>query len=371
MGLIVWGRVALGRMYNVSSTLGTRLYAHHELVTTGPFALVRHPMYLGALIAGLGSVLLYRTWATVLVLAHGAVFVVRAGKEEQTLAAEFGPTWAAYCQRVPGWLPRLSPARTAPVTSAAAAAGAKSLSAATPQPTLAQYPHRARRLLRQFDAYVPRVEPQLRGRLGVDETAQVMAEARAELERLLPRTPYIGGRHNPLTWNLETSVIFLALYHVLRRQGWSDEATGRLVYDLVDGWLRTYPGWLRRLLGRWRFSSFHLASLRKGAAASQARRYPADWVYRFVPGDGQTCDWGIDYTECGILKFYASQGAGPFVRYLCPLDVPMSQAFGLGMHRSQTLAEGASCCDFRFQRGRTTAARLPWSDGLAGIQSPP
>jgi hypothetical protein len=35
------GRLTLGRMYNVSSAFGTRLYADQELVTSGPFALVR------------------------------------------------------------------------------------------------------------------------------------------------------------------------------------------------------------------------------------------------------------------------------------------------------------------------------------------
>jgi protein-S-isoprenylcysteine O-methyltransferase Ste14 len=107
MGLILWGRAALGRMYNVSSAFGNRLYADHELVTSGPFALVRHPMYLGALIASVGGVLLYRTWAAVLVLAHEMVFWVRAGKEEQALAAEFGDAWRAYARRVPAGVPVL------------------------------------------------------------------------------------------------------------------------------------------------------------------------------------------------------------------------------------------------------------------------
>ena len=105
MALIMWGRITLGRMYNVSSALGTQLYSDQQLVTRGPFALVRHPMYVGALIAGIGAVLLYRTWAVVLVLAHESVFWVRAGREDQALAAEFGKTWLAYARRVPAGIP--------------------------------------------------------------------------------------------------------------------------------------------------------------------------------------------------------------------------------------------------------------------------
>ena len=105
MGLILWGRLTLGRMYNVSSALGNRLYADQELITAGPFALVRHPMYLGALIAGAGGVLLYRTWAAVLIFTHEMVFWVRAGREDQVLAAEFGDEWRIYARRVRAGVP--------------------------------------------------------------------------------------------------------------------------------------------------------------------------------------------------------------------------------------------------------------------------
>lgn len=107
IGLIVWGRVALGEMYNVSSALGVRLYTGHRLITSGPFAIVRHPMYLGAFIAGLGALLVYRTWTMVLILACFPVFVARARLEDEALAGEFGEAWQTYGRRVPGWVPRL------------------------------------------------------------------------------------------------------------------------------------------------------------------------------------------------------------------------------------------------------------------------
>jgi protein-S-isoprenylcysteine O-methyltransferase Ste14 len=107
MLLIGWGRAVLGRIYNVSSVHGVQLHVDHELITRGPFALVRHPMYVGAVLAALGSVLLYRTWTVILVLAHMTVFWVRASREEEALEEEFGQRWRTYADRVPAGLPGL------------------------------------------------------------------------------------------------------------------------------------------------------------------------------------------------------------------------------------------------------------------------
>jgi protein-S-isoprenylcysteine O-methyltransferase Ste14 len=61
LALYLWARLTLGEMYNVSSSMGAQLYADHRLVTHGPFALVRHPMYVGILLASAGGLLIYRT----------------------------------------------------------------------------------------------------------------------------------------------------------------------------------------------------------------------------------------------------------------------------------------------------------------------
>jgi protein-S-isoprenylcysteine O-methyltransferase Ste14 len=94
-------------MYNVSSSMGAQLYADHWLVTHGPFALVRHPMYLGIILASLGGLLIYRTWTLLFTTVGFLGLALRARREEQALAAEFGEQWEEYCRRVPGWIPRL------------------------------------------------------------------------------------------------------------------------------------------------------------------------------------------------------------------------------------------------------------------------
>ncbi len=107
IAFLLWARLVLGEMYFVSTSFGAQLYAGHRLVTSGPFALVRHPMYVGLVAAALGSLLLYQTW-TCLAYALFAPFVLRrAWREEQALAAEFGEQWQTYCRQVPAFIPRL------------------------------------------------------------------------------------------------------------------------------------------------------------------------------------------------------------------------------------------------------------------------
>jgi len=105
--LTLWARLTLGRMYNVSSAVGAQLYADHRLITHGPFSVIRHPMYAGILAASLGGLLVYRTWSLVFTTITLLGLSIRARREEQALAAEFGEAWLEYSRRVPGWLPRL------------------------------------------------------------------------------------------------------------------------------------------------------------------------------------------------------------------------------------------------------------------------
>lgn len=108
LALVLWGRLTLGKLYFVSSSLGAQLFTGHRLITNGPYALVRHPMYLGIMLTGAGGLLLYRTWTFGLILLTGLGTILRAQREEAALAAEFGEEWREYCWRTPGWLPRLS-----------------------------------------------------------------------------------------------------------------------------------------------------------------------------------------------------------------------------------------------------------------------
>ncbi len=114
MLLVLWGRLELGHNYLASGALGVRLFENHQLVVTGPYAIVRHPMYLGLMLAALGSVPMYFTWTTLFFAAFAPMLLVRAHLEERVLGLEFGEAWIVYCERVPMLIPRiLLPKRSA------------------------------------------------------------------------------------------------------------------------------------------------------------------------------------------------------------------------------------------------------------------
>ncbi len=105
--LVWWGRLELGRNYFASGALAARLFEEHQLIMTGPFAIVRHPMYLGLMLAAVGSLPMYFTWTALFFALFAPVLLVRAQIEERVLAAEFREAWWAYCARVPMLIPRI------------------------------------------------------------------------------------------------------------------------------------------------------------------------------------------------------------------------------------------------------------------------
>jgi hypothetical protein len=124
---------------------------------------------------------------------------------------------------------------------------------------------------------------------------------------------------------------------------------------MVETYLSSLPKWrfclIRAVLSTGLGQTAIKRMLKRAAAASQRREYPEGFVFHFVEGKGEAVDFGIDYTECAIVKFFKAQGADEFTRYVCLFDYPHSRLSGTGLVRTMTLAEGAEKCDFRFRIG--------------------
>src|SRR5580700_5214396 len=100
-----WARIHIGRLWSGSIT---RKVGHY-VVDTGPYALVRHPIYTGLIAALLATALAQRTanaLAGAALLSFG--FWLKARAEERFLTAELGAdAYGAYRRRVPMLVPPL------------------------------------------------------------------------------------------------------------------------------------------------------------------------------------------------------------------------------------------------------------------------
>ncbi|MBN1978113.1 MAG: L-2-amino-thiazoline-4-carboxylic acid hydrolase [Anaerolineae bacterium] len=196
-------------------------------------------------------------------------------------------------------------------------------------------------------------EKVLCARFGQSRAKRLIQDIRLECEALAPDAPAIGGEDDIFTEWLTYGVYYLAVYRVLASQDQSVEQVGRIIYETYEV-MADRPQWLIDLVGGLKYGQGYVERLMAAAAASQERRYPDDWVCTFVDGDGAAFDYGLDVTECGICKFYHAQGAEGLAPYMCLSDYVVSRAFGRGLVRYKTIAEGAEVCDFRYKRGRET-----------------
>jgi protein-S-isoprenylcysteine O-methyltransferase Ste14 len=76
-----------------------------RLVTRGPYAVVRNPMYLGGTLAMCGAAAFYQSAGLLLYVVAFlvATHLLVVGYEEPTLRGTFGPDYERYCQRVRRW----------------------------------------------------------------------------------------------------------------------------------------------------------------------------------------------------------------------------------------------------------------------------
>lgn len=85
-----------------------RAQRKRSLATTGPYAYVRHPQYVGFILIMIGFLL---QWPTILTLAMFPILVVMyvllGRREEREAIASFGEAYTAYMKRVPGFIPSL------------------------------------------------------------------------------------------------------------------------------------------------------------------------------------------------------------------------------------------------------------------------
>jgi protein-S-isoprenylcysteine O-methyltransferase Ste14 len=101
IALAIWARINLGRNWGMPMTQKDE----PELVTSGPYRFVRHPIYTGLLTALLGTALATNLLGLIIVAVLGAYFYYSASVEEKNLIATFPTAYPEYRSRTKMLIP--------------------------------------------------------------------------------------------------------------------------------------------------------------------------------------------------------------------------------------------------------------------------
>jgi protein-S-isoprenylcysteine O-methyltransferase Ste14 len=97
----IWARVYLGRNWSAAPAVKEG----HELVTSGPYAYVRHPIYSGFLLAGAGAALIGSIFGIGVLAIIALIFISRIGREERIMLELFPDAYPKYQARTKRLIP--------------------------------------------------------------------------------------------------------------------------------------------------------------------------------------------------------------------------------------------------------------------------
>jgi hypothetical protein len=198
-------------------------------------------------------------------------------------------------------------------------------------------------------------EPMLRQRADLTEIDQIRREIKDEFGIVLTQMPYVGGTASRMSDFFMRLIGFMAISRVLRRHGVPLPVIGEIERETYKAQLLGEPEADRLAAGRQFMSPENQTLMREQAAKSVTEshrtEFPEDFVYDFVePGPNDSFEFGINYKACGFCKFAVRHGDKEILPNICGLDFDAYATRGIHLERTQTLAGGASHCNFRFSR---------------------
>jgi hypothetical protein len=224
-------------------------------------------------------------------------------------------------------------------------------------PAMATFERLRGRVRKELASWRPDLEEAISA-AGEGDARAIVDDAAAKLDGMLATIPDPGVLAPHMRAFTLGGAIYVAAYLALAARGWSAarawavlEAATRTHFARMSATEKKLASdglfsWPMKALSRW--------------IASRSRREPVGgWVFEFVEGGRESgFEYGVDYTRCAIRELAIANGAAEIAPYICLADVAGSDAFGWGLARTETLAQGGRRCDFRFARGGETRVKV-------------
>lgn len=196
-------------------------------------------------------------------------------------------------------------------------------------------------------AAIPHLKQQFPG-----EWAQIWRSTRDWQSRLAPGRPRHSAMVNILMRQMEWNC---ALYRALKDHGLSHDEAGALVETVGLDVYRPLPAaWFQ--LSRLR-SAKHDTRVKWLFGLMTRYFFAPPFIHRHLPPKpGEVV--AFDVTLCPLADYFKDQGVPELTPYAaCRLDLAAAHAYGVDLVRTQTIAEGAEHCDFRWKLPATEGDR--------------
>jgi len=190
----------------------------------------------------------------------------------------------------------------------------------------------------------------------------ITKQAYSEFEELLSRLPYVGGDKSPFTSLMIQSAMTAVFYKACKSLQLSPYEAGKFIYDIAECDAQSISSFKKFIYRKAIFSKKMKNEWRCWLKESQKGKYLENWEGNFIEGDGETFDYGFNFTECGWIKLVEKEGIKDSAPYACLCDYVRMRAIGIGFKRTETIAAGAEICDFRFIKNYKTPKGWPPED---------
>ena len=151
------------------------------------------------------------------------------------------------------------------------------------------------------------------------------------------------------------AVNVMVLYRLLSENGVPAGQIQTISDAILKREIDRYPAWVRRLSGWFLFTKVVKSMTRHYAgklAGVGEDAYKMDYVER------DANSFGINITQCAVCQLAGKHDMKDMVPSICAIDTMLSDAFGWGLQRTQTIATGAKHCDFTFRKHASTDVKV-------------
>ena len=216
------------------------------------------------------------------------------------------------------------------------------------------YSSKKNRLMKLFDLTFRPIKKKLKHHYGDQYAENIVAKTRQNYAEIIPQMPYVGGMKNYYTPIIVVNGWIVAMFRAMNETGNTAADVIRIWAEVADDLFSKIPGWIARLGGRILLSNPVVKAFKNQTIASQERRFPEDWVYELLEGDGEKFDLGFEFSECAVIKFYQAMNTMELAPYCNFGDVTYSHYMGIGLDTSEAIGMGCDHCRMLFKKGGVT-----------------